>query len=410
MEPFTLSDGVVELVVPGEADIDAIHDACQDPAIQEWTTVPAPYSRADAEYFVREVAGPGWAEGAPHWAVREVRDGGSALVGMLSLTGAEPGGRAELGFWMAPGGRGRGLLARAVALALDTAFARGVAAVGWATEIHDGELNWDSWRAVWRHGFRLEGLARAALTNKGRLHDGLRATLLAGEPREPVAPWDGPARGAGTASGAAPSTAAAPTDLSSATAPTDLSTATAPTGPTSRAEPEDGTRVPASGGSEGRPATDLPDPRDPEALVRQFHATYDLPVITSGADSDIARVHMRTGLVVEEAAELVGAVYGERAEQILVEAFARAVAADDRTRDTVEVADALGDLVYVAYGMALECGIPLPAVLGEIQASNMSKLGADGLPIYREDGKVLKGPGFFPPDIAGVLDRERLAD
>ena len=53
--------------------------------------------------------------------------------------------------------------------------------------------------------------------------------------------------------------------------------------------------------------------------------------------------------------------------------------------------------------MALELGIPLGDVLREVQASNMSKLGADGKPIYREDGKVLKGPGFFDPDIAGAL-------
>ncbi len=71
----------------------------------------------------------------------------------------------------------------------------------------------------------------------------------------------------------------------------------------------------------------------------------------------------------------------------------------------VEAADALADLVYVIYGMALETGIDLAAVLAEVQRSNMSKLGADGRPVYREDGKVLKGPGFFSPDVAGILSR-----
>lgn len=80
-----------------------------------------------------------------------------------------------------------------------------------------------------------------------------------------------------------------------------------------------------------------------------------------------------------------------------------AVAADDGERDIIESADALADLVYVIYGMALECGINLPAVLAEVQSSNMSKLGEDGKPIYREDGKVLKGPGFFVPNIARGL-------
>jgi len=84
-------------------------------------------------------------------------------------------------------------------------------------------------------------------------------------------------------------------------------------------------------------------------------------------------------------------------------AFARAADADERVRDTVGVADALGDIVYVVYGMALELGIPLAEVLAEIQASNLSKLGSDGKPVYREDGKVLKGPDYFPPDIPKAL-------
>ncbi|MGC5629818.1 GNAT family N-acetyltransferase [Georgenia sp. Z1344] len=394
MQPFTLTDGVVELSTPTEADVEAVLAACQDPEIQEWTTVPSPYTRNDAETYVRDVAVRGWELDTPHWAVREIGPDGSTFVGMISCGPVRPGARTELGYWMAPGGRGRGLLALALDLVLDELFARGVAAVGWAAEIHDGDPNWDSWRAVWRHGFRSEGLSRAAFTNKGRLHDGLRATLLATDPREPAAPWDGPAREGAAGPGGAGSSSGG--DVTRGEAGPEGEAAASGVGGVSDEEVAPGT------------GTATPDPRDPEALVRQFHATYGLPVVTTGPDADIDRVHMRTGLVVEEAAELVGAVYGERAEAILTEAFARAVEADDGTRDTVEVADALGDLVYVAYGMALECGIPLPAVLGEIQASNMSKLGADGRPIYREDGKVLKGPGFFPPDIPAVLGRERL--
>lgn len=108
-------------------------------------------------------------------------------------------------------------------------------------------------------------------------------------------------------------------------------------------------------------------------------------------------------LIAEEFSELVGAVYGKAARQTIETAFRKAVEEDDGTRDTVETADALGDLTYVIYGMALETGIPMVEVLEEIQNSNLSKLGADGKPIYREDGKVLKGPGFFSPDIARVL-------
>ncbi|SEE67935.1 acyltransferase domain-containing protein [Ruania alba] len=142
----------------------------------------------------------------------------------------------------------------------------------------------------------------------------------------------------------------------------------------------------------------------PESLVRQFHEVYQVPM---GAEPSLAsqRVPMRMALIAEEAAELVAAVYGTAAGEVMDEAYARAVTLDDGARDVVEAADAIGDLIYVLYGMALECGIPLADVLAEIQGSNLSKLGADGRPILREDGKVLKGPGYYRPDIAAVLAR-----
>ena len=73
--------------------------------------------------------------------------------------------------------------------------------------------------------------------------------------------------------------------------------------------------------------------------------------------------------------------------------------------DLVEVADALGDMLYILCGTIIEHGLAhkIDEVFEEIQRSNMSKLGADGKPIYREDGKVLKGPNYFKPDIAGIL-------
>ncbi len=74
--------------------------------------------------------------------------------------------------------------------------------------------------------------------------------------------------------------------------------------------------------------------------------------------------------------------------------------------DLVEVADALGDMLYILCGTILEHGMQykIEEVFEEIQKSNMSKLGADGKPIYREDGKVLKGPGYFKPDIKKILE------
>ena len=75
--------------------------------------------------------------------------------------------------------------------------------------------------------------------------------------------------------------------------------------------------------------------------------------------------------------------------------------------DLVEVADALGDMLYILCGTILEHGMQckIEEVFEEIQRSNMSKLGGDGKPIYREDGKVLKGPNYFRPNIKKVLDK-----
>jgi len=75
--------------------------------------------------------------------------------------------------------------------------------------------------------------------------------------------------------------------------------------------------------------------------------------------------------------------------------------------DLVEVADALGDMLYILCGTIIEHGMQdkIEEVFNEIQRSNMSKLGADGKPIYREDGKVLKGPNYFKPDIENILSK-----
>lgn len=75
--------------------------------------------------------------------------------------------------------------------------------------------------------------------------------------------------------------------------------------------------------------------------------------------------------------------------------------------DLVEVADALGDMLYILCGTIIEHGMQykIEEVFDEIQRSNMSKLGEDGNPIYREDGKVLKGPNYFKPNIDSILKK-----
>ncbi|MDA9262218.1 nucleoside triphosphate pyrophosphohydrolase family protein [bacterium] len=75
--------------------------------------------------------------------------------------------------------------------------------------------------------------------------------------------------------------------------------------------------------------------------------------------------------------------------------------------DLIEIADALGDQLYILCGTILAHGMQhkIVEVFEEIQKSNMSKLGADGKPIYREDGKVMKGPNYFKPNIKSILEK-----
>jgi predicted HAD superfamily Cof-like phosphohydrolase len=117
-------------------------------------------------------------------------------------------------------------------------------------------------------------------------------------------------------------------------------------------------------------------------MVREFHETYGVPIMPVPSFPSHERCALRESLLEEEWIELR-------------EAQAK--------RDIVEVADALADMLYIIHGTALEYGIPLDSVVSEVHRSNMSKLGADGKPIMREDGKVLKGPNYFKPDVAGVL-------
>jgi len=72
-------------------------------------------------------------------------------------------------------------------------------------------------------------------------------------------------------------------------------------------------------------------------------------------------------------------------------------------KNIVAVADALTDILYVTYGAGHAFGLDLDRCFAEVQRSNMSKLGADGKPIYREDGKVLKGPNYSEPNLYEIL-------
>jgi predicted HAD superfamily Cof-like phosphohydrolase len=117
-------------------------------------------------------------------------------------------------------------------------------------------------------------------------------------------------------------------------------------------------------------------------MVQEFHEAFSVPRHDTPTILDYKTEALRISLIAEEWEEL---------DDALVD------------RDIVGIADALADLVYVLIGMADVMGIDFDAVFSEVHASNMSKLGVDGKPVFRDDGKVLKGPNYFSPDIEGSL-------
>ena len=123
----------------------------------------------------------------------------------------------------------------------------------------------------------------------------------------------------------------------------------------------------------------------PIAAVEEFHKTYQLLVHQQPTiEVPDSIKELRYELMKEENEEYLEAV---------------------RNNDLIEVADALGDMLYILCGTIITHGMQhkISEVFEEIQRSNMSKLGPDGKPIYREDGKVMKGPNYFRPDIGKIL-------
>jgi predicted HAD superfamily Cof-like phosphohydrolase len=125
--------------------------------------------------------------------------------------------------------------------------------------------------------------------------------------------------------------------------------------------------------------------------VKEFHETYGLPVKATPDISDPKTNDLRINLLAEELDELKEAL---------------------ANNDILEVLDALTDLQYVLDGAYLSFGLHSvkDAAFNEVQRSNMSKLGADGKPIRREsDGKILKGPNFFEPDLSQFITGKKAA-
>ena len=127
--------------------------------------------------------------------------------------------------------------------------------------------------------------------------------------------------------------------------------------------------------------------KKPIKAVTEFHNAFRLSV-EDKPKSDISYeiTELRYNLMKEENEEYLQAV---------------------KSNDLIEIGDALGDMLYILCGTIISHGFQdkIEAIFDEIQRSNMSKLGADGKPIYREDGKVLKGPNYFKPDIKKILKK-----
>ena len=117
--------------------------------------------------------------------------------------------------------------------------------------------------------------------------------------------------------------------------------------------------------------------------VRTFMKTFGQEVKTKPSFGSDKINKLRIDLIKEELEELTEAM---------------------NSKDLLEVADALTDILYVTYGAGHAFGIDLDKCFDEVQNSNMSKLGENGEPIYNEFGKVMKGPNYFKPDLSKFIN------
>lgn len=180
--PPTLTDGVVTLRAHRSDDAPGVLEQCVDPLSQQWTSVPVPYSLADAETYVNEVTPLGWLADT-EWSFAIEAEG--RFAGTCSLRN-EGSRRAEIAYGAHPWVRGTGHVDRALRLLLDWGFAeQDLATVVWWAR----QGNWASRKAAWRLGFRLEGAPRQWLTARGELSDAWVGTLLRDDPREPQSRW-----------------------------------------------------------------------------------------------------------------------------------------------------------------------------------------------------------------------------
>jgi ribosomal-protein-alanine N-acetyltransferase len=175
-----LSDGVVTLRAHTPADIDDMVVMANDPESVRWTSIPSPNRHADSEQYALEIVPHGWDEGKHRgWAI----EAEGRFAGNIDVRGAPVG---DVGYVLHPWARGRGLMARAVRLATDWAFAEGgVEIVHWNTYVG----NTASLRVAHQTGFTLHGVAPGLQHVRGRLVDCWTGSRRFGDPPVPRHRW-----------------------------------------------------------------------------------------------------------------------------------------------------------------------------------------------------------------------------
>lgn len=174
MEPITLTTERLLLRTFTADDTDAVYQACQDPDIQRWTTVPSPYARQHATEFIEQMVPDGWRNNTMCTFAVLPREGGP-LMASIAVTLRTLSGTWEIGFWTGKEHRGRGVMAESVAAVSHWAFMRlGATRLEWRAEVG----NTGSRAVAEKAGFRIEGEMRAALMNKDTLRDAWVGGLL----------------------------------------------------------------------------------------------------------------------------------------------------------------------------------------------------------------------------------------
>ncbi|MGH4032867.1 GNAT family N-acetyltransferase [Actinomycetota bacterium Odt1-20B] len=173
MEPVTLTTERLSLRAVTPEDTDEVYAACQDPEIQRWTTIPSPYSLTDAEIFTGRIAPEGWRDDTEYVFSVRPHEGGP-LVAAASLHHPRAGSW-EVGFWTAKEHRGRGYMTETVLGLARWAFTDlSCTRLEWRAEVG----NTGSRGVIEKAGFRVEGVLRAGLFNKGTLRDCWVGALL----------------------------------------------------------------------------------------------------------------------------------------------------------------------------------------------------------------------------------------